>query len=99
MDLTGRLIAPEKIGKTPSEAQWLSGEGGGAWFYIQKEENNYRIKRYTPQGIVDCDRVFELKSTENFNENESFEVQHISHGALVRVKQKEVLFVFEWLGK
>ncbi len=97
MDLTGRLIAPEKIGKTPSKAQWLTGEGGGAWFYIQKEGNNYRIKRFTPQEIIDCDRVFELKNSENFNENESFEMQHISHGAIVRVKQNGVLFVFKWI--
>ena len=81
MDLTGRLIAPEKIGKTPSEAQWLSGEGGGAWFYIQKEENNYRIKRYTPQGIVDCDRVFELKSTENF-------ISHLLFSQLAQTEPK-----------
>jgi len=99
MDLTGRLIAPKKIGETPTEAQWLSGEGGGAWFHIQKEWNNYRIKRYTPQGIMDCDRIFEMKNTESFNENESFEMQHISHCALVRVMQDRVFFEFKWVGK
>ncbi len=97
MDMTGRLIAPEKIGETPEKAQWLTGEGGGAWFYIQQEGENYRIKRFTPEGIMDCDRVFFLKDSEEFNENEPFEMQHISHCAVVRVIQNGVLFVFEWI--
>jgi hypothetical protein len=96
MDLTGRIIPPKKKGETPEKAQWLSGEGGGAWFYIVKKEKNYRIKRYTPEGIMDCDRIFKLTNSKAFDENEAFEIHHISHGAIVRAMQKGVLFVFEW---
>lgn len=99
MDMTGRLIAPKKIGETPQQAQWLTGEGGGAWFCIQKQNTNYRIKRYTPKGNQDCDRVFQLKNNEDFDDSHSFEMQHISHCAEVRVLQKGMLFVFEWVGE
>lgn len=99
MDLTGRLIPPAKTDAIPVQAQWLTGEGGGAWFYIQKDNGNYRIKRYTPQGKLDCDRIFILKNSGEFYDSQFFEVQHISHCAIVRVKQNGVLFVFEWVRK
>lgn len=97
MDLTGRIIPPKKTAEIPELAQWLTGEGGGAWFSIQKEKENYRIQRFTPQGIMDCNRIFGLKNKEVFDENITFNMNHISHCALVRVNQNGVLFVFEYL--
>lgn len=99
MNVSGRLIAPPKKGDVPQQAQWLTGEGGGAWFCIQKKKTNYRIKRYTPEGNQDCDREFQLKNTELFDDSLTFEMQHISHCAEVRVLQNGVLFVFEWIGE
>lgn len=97
MDLTGRLIAPQKKGETPSQSQWLTGEGGGAWFYIKSEGLNFRIKRYTPEGELDCDRIFKLSSTSTFKEGEPFEMQHISHCAIVRIKQNGITFEFHYI--
>ena len=95
--MTGRLIAPMKNKNIPEKAKWLSGEGGGAWFYISEENNNYRIKRYTPEGLMDCNRVFNLISSVKFDENKVFEIQHISHCAIVRVKQNGIFFLFNWI--
>ena len=95
--MTGRLIPPEKSGATPQKAQWLSGEGGGAWFYIRKSEKNFCIKRYTPEGIIDCDRLFNLRNSGTFDEDKPFEIQHISHGAEVRVVQDSILYIFKWI--
>ena len=66
MDLIGRIFPPKKMGEVPDKAQWLSGEGGGAWFFVQKENLYYRIQRFTPAGKKDCDRLFSLKSTADF---------------------------------
>jgi len=98
MDMTGRLTAPKKTGVTPAKAQWLSGEGGGAWFYIQSEKSNFRIQRFTPQGIMDCDRVFQLtEAASAFDTEQEFEVNHISHCAKVKVTQFQKKFVFEFI--
>lgn len=100
MDLEGRIVPPQKTELVPEKAQWLSGEGGGAWFCIQKEEPNYRIQRFTPEGILDCNRVFSLpKINEPFDENLPFEVAHISHCAVVRVIQQDKNFVFTVIEK
>lgn len=97
MDLIGRLIPPKKTGDVPSQSQWLTGEGGGAWFYIQPEGENFRIKRYTPEGELDCDRIFRLSSPSVFKEEEPFEMQHISHCAIVRIKQHGIVFEFHYI--
>ena len=99
MDLTGRLIPPKKVGEIPQKAPWLSGEGGGAWFFIQKEIKQYRIKRFTPQGTMDCNRLFTLQGHEIFNDLVEFQMKHISHCALVRVEQNGKCFLFEYFEK
>ena len=95
MDLIGRLIPPKKIDSVPKTAQWLPGEGGGAWFFIQKEESQFRIQRFTPQGIMDCDRVFQPSgNSSSFEPELKFEVKHISHCAKVQVSQAGKNFTF-----
>lgn len=98
MDLTGRLFPPKKTDSVPKTAQWLSGEGGGAWFYIQSEKSNFRIQRFTPQGNMDCDRVFQLaEASIPFDTQQGFEVHHISHCAKVKVTQSHNKFIFEFI--
>lgn len=98
MDLTGRLIPPKKTKQIPISARWLGGEGGGAWFYIEKEIEGFRIQRFTPQGIMDCDRIFQLAEYSNpFDPEKEFEVKHISHCAKVKVTQSHKNFVFEFI--
>lgn len=54
------LPAPERPPHLPSTAKWLSGEGAGSWFVVRKEKNGqeYRITRYSPAGVMECDGFF-----------------------------------------
>lgn len=95
--LIGRIYPPERIGLVPETATWLSGEAGGVWFEILENGENYRIRRFSLDGELDCDREFILTNTEKFELNEPFVMAHTSHCALVRVNQSGILFVFEYI--
>ncbi len=98
----GTIHPPEKALSIPTEAQWLLGQGAGVWFYIQKEVGNehYNIKRFAPNGDVDCDRLFELEDNGSvFDINSAYEFVHVSHCAKCRIKQKEIVFVFNYKGE
>ncbi len=95
--LIGRIYPPERIGLVPEDAVWLSGEAGGVWFEIKENGDNYRIKRFSLDGELDCDREFKLKNSEKFQLNEPYVMAHTSHCALVRVNQGGVLFIFEYI--
>jgi hypothetical protein len=97
--LIGRIYPPKRVGLVPKTATWLSGEAGGVWFEIMEKGENYRIKRYSLDGELDCDREFKLVNSETIDLNEPFVMAHTSHCALVRVNQNGVLFVFEYIYK
>ena len=43
----------------PEKAQWLSGSvGSGSWFFISDKKSYYRIQRFSPEGKLECDRLF-----------------------------------------
>jgi hypothetical protein len=95
--LEGNLLPPEKHKNVPLNSKWLSGQGEGTWFCITKEEelkeNEYRVRRISPQGNLDCDRIFTLNnSLKKFNHNDTWNIAHISHCAIVRVNQNEETF-------
>ncbi|PKP46567.1 MAG: hypothetical protein CVT95_06860 [Bacteroidetes bacterium HGW-Bacteroidetes-12] len=99
--LIGTLLPPEKPNNIPSSSKWLSGQGAGVWFYIEATDNPniYRIKRFTPEGELDCDRLFEIeKSKAVFNLSEAFEFTHISHCSKCKIIQNEIIFVFKYIG-
>lgn len=95
--LIGRIYPPKRVGLVPENALWLSGEAGGVWFEIIAEDNKYRIKRYSIEGELDCERIFKLINKEDFDINKPFVMAHTSHCALVRVNQNGILFVFEYI--
>ena len=90
---------PEKPNAVPNGAQWLSGQGAGVWFFITylDEISKYRITRYSPEGEIDCDRLFEVEQN-GFNLLQPYEFIHISHCAKCRIKQNNQVFVFNWVG-
>ena len=96
----GRQIAPKRSENLPKNAKWLSGDGGGVWFFISNENldnNKYQIKRFTPEGILNCDRIFVLEESKHkFDIKEPYEFIHISHCAKCRILQNEVVFTFIW---
>lgn len=89
--LEGTILAPKRHENVPEDAKWLSGQGEGTWFCVTKEnglsENEFRVRRISPQGNLDCDRVFELNETSNFNIENDWKITHVSHCAIVRVIQ------------
>lgn len=98
--LEGTILPPEKHENVPVKAKWLSGQGEGTWFCITKEsclkENEFRVRRISPQGNLDCDRIFELKETPHFNLENEWDITHISHCATVRVIQNDEVFTLNF---
>ena len=77
----------------PSNSQWLSGIGSGSWFHIQKIGELYRIRRFCPNGSVECDNKF-LLTNKGFEINKYFEFTYISHCQKCTIKQNELLYIF-----
>ena len=44
-----KLKEPKKPKNIPKNSHWLSGIGAGSWFVISKENNQYRILRYSDE--------------------------------------------------
>ena len=95
MSLKTTLAAPELPSSIPSTSQWLSGEGAGSWFFIQKAEEKFMINRYSPEGKLECTGEFEEKKTQQFNIVEQYKFVHLSHCKTVRIHQGNTTFVFE----
>ncbi len=97
--LIGTIYPPKKPMAIPENSQWLLGQGVGAWFSIEQiiKNNEYRIQRFTPNGSLDCDRVFEIEENGSvFDIEKRYEFVHISHCAKCRIKQNEIVFVFNY---
>lgn len=97
--LIGTILPPKKPTSIPVDAKWLSGQGAGVWFYIEatEKETIYRIKRFTPEGELDCDRFFEIeKSAIPFNISKPFEFTHISHCSKCKIIQNNTTFIFNF---
>lgn len=94
----GTIHPPQKVRAIPDNSQWLSGQGAGVWFCIEKlESNKYRIQRFAPDGNLDCDRYFEIEENGSiFDMGKEYEFVHISHCAKCRIKQNEIVFVFNY---
>lgn len=85
------------VPKIPKNSHWLDGEGAGTWFHFEKLTNNeYRIRRFTPEGELDCDRVFEVNNT-LFDIEAEYKIQYISHCQECNVLQNNNLFTFRFL--
>lgn len=65
-------------------AQYQSGQGAGAWFCIDKTtvENQYLIKRFSAEGELDCEGIFEIEdNTAKFDISGPYQFTPISHCA------------------
>ncbi|WP_117880773.1 DUF6695 family protein [Aureibaculum luteum] len=99
MGLIGTLIPPNLPKTIPENSKWLSGQGTGCWFSMETTtiSNTYRIVRYTPQGIVDCDRIFKLVENDSvFEIGQPYEFVHVSHCNKCRIQQNNQLFIFNY---
>ena len=96
----GTINPPEKPVTIPARSQWLLGQGAGVWFCVQKKigDRQYNIKRFSPEGHLDCDRIFELEENGSIFDMElAYEFMHVSHCAKCRIKQNNKVFVFKYI--
>lgn len=94
-NLTGTL-EPRKVEGLNKNAQWLSGIAAGAWYEIYKTEtkNEYRYKRISPYGNIDCDAIF-ITEDLSFNYENDYEIVHYSNCHFFHLKQNDNVFRFD----
>jgi len=59
-------------------AQLIKGIGASSWFVIKSEGNLYRIERFSPDGELECSRLFRAEPN-TFDINHEYEFTYISH--------------------
>ena len=96
----GTIQTPELPIHIPAHSKWLPGQGIGAWLCIDvtSDNNRFNIKRYTPSGELDCDRIFEVEETElTFDIDKEYQFTSISHCSQCRIIQNETVFTFNYI--
>lgn len=88
-------LKPLKPKGLHKNAQWLSGIGAGAWYEVYKTEvkAEYRYKRISPHGNIDCDALFIVEDA-NFDFEKPYEIIYNSNCHFFHVKQNENIFRF-----
>ena len=59
-------------------AQLIKGIGASSWFAIKSEGDLYRIERFSPEGELECSRLFRAEPN-TFDVNHEYEFTYISH--------------------
>jgi len=86
-----KMNKPKNIEET---AQLLIGIGASSWFHILKEDENYRIKRYSDEGKEECSRIFTVNDS-TFNINKPFKFTYISHCKECTILQNNTTYIFK----
>ena len=92
--LSSTLAPPALHPDIPSGAQWLAGEGAGSWFSIEPSDSFFRITRYSPEGIIECQGDYYSSKLTNKDLNQNAEICHHSNCQTVTISingKKEVL--------
>lgn len=91
-------IKPKQNDTKKEHAQWLGGIAAGAWFeiYDLESKTEYRYRRISPYGNVDCDGVYRV-DTDGFDINSEYEFVHYSNCGFFHIKQNEKTYRFEYL--
>ncbi|MCD2260327.1 DUF6695 family protein [Psychroserpens luteolus] len=81
-------------------AQWLSGIGTGAWFELHHigSHEEFRFRRISPYGNVDCDGIYRV-SSEGFSFEKAYRFSHYSNCQFLHIYQDDDIFRFEYLKK
>jgi hypothetical protein len=89
------IIRKPKIkGKlVPKESQWISGVGAGSWFAIHKQEELYKIERFSIKGELECSGLFIVKP-EGFNIENDFSFTYLSHCKSCTIIQEKKIYKF-----
>lgn len=88
-------LQPKSVEDLHKKAQWLSGIAAGAWFELHDLENNkeYRFRRISPYGNIDCDAVFSIDD-DAFDYYLEYEFIHYSNCKFFHLKQGKNVFRF-----
>jgi hypothetical protein len=91
-------LEPKHNDVKASHAQWLSGIAAGAWFeiYDLKTDTEFRFRRISPYGHVDCDGVYKMTS-EGFDIHSEHQFIHYSNCLFFHIEQNDMTFRFEFL--
>ena len=81
---------PENISE---KAQLISGIGASSWFTIKQENEAYRIERFSPDGELECSKLFDTKSS-GFDVKKPFNFTYISHCKQCTITQNELTYKF-----
>ena len=85
--LQSTLPEPVRPQSLPGNAQWLSGEGAGSWFAIEKAGGNFLVRRFSPKGDLECENIFSLVRKGSFDIDKPYSFEHISHCSKVCLNQ------------
>lgn len=91
------LNEPIRPNRLPNNTKWLSGEGAGSWFIVEKLQIAclYRITRISPLGEVEC--IGHYSSTKNINLSEEYSITYPSHCSTVSIIQNKELISLKTL--
>ncbi|MGC6430094.1 MAG: DUF6695 family protein [Jejuia sp.] len=95
VNLVGTL-EPKHNDEKAEHAQWLSGIAAGAWFELYETEKSmeYRFRRISPYGNIDCDALFTVED-DAFNYDLPYEFVQYSNCKFFHVKQGDRVFRFD----
>ena len=75
------------------KAQLIIGIGASSWFTIVEENELFRIERFSPEGELECSRLFKAVP-ENFDINQEYKFTYISHCKECKIIQNELSYKF-----
>jgi len=93
------LPCPEKPDHLPADVKWLSGEGCGSWFSVQRSLDKFMFSRFSPEGKLECRGLFNQVSGIPINLTDEFEYTYLSHCAEINIIQKEQKLSFKLISK
>ena len=74
-------------------AQLLKGIGASSWFTLKSEGDLYRIERFSPEGELECSRLFRAEPN-TFDVNHEHEFTYISHCKECTILQNDRTYKF-----
>lgn len=93
------LAAPKRASVIPTNAYWLSGEGGGSWFDIQLSDNYYQISRFNATGGLEFRAKYQPSEFNSLDLQKPLHFDYLSHFQKVKVIQNGKIIELSNLNK